>query len=292
MWQEKIEVIGPYHFDLALSRLAIDPLHIVDRKERTVKVPIYGKIPEVATVQAVGTTEKPAFLVSGFDHSTKTYVLEKISFIFQLHTSLNKIQEHFSETALKNIFDIHRGTPIVLDFSLYTTLIKSIIHQQVNLAFAFSLTEQFVKTFGFQIDGIPFYPTAKTVSGLHIEQLRKLKFSQRKAEYIIDLSKSITNGELNLEDLSQQSDEYVMKELVKIRGIGPWTAQNFLLFGLGRPNLFPYADIGIQNAMKQLYGLERKPTMEEMLNYSIEWHPYLSFASLYLWRSIEPKNEG
>jgi DNA-3-methyladenine glycosylase II len=81
----------------------------------------------------------------------------------------------------------------------------------------------------------------------------------------------------------------VIKQLVKIRGIGPWTAQNFLLFGLGRPNLFPKADIGIQNAIKKHFQLEQKPTFEQMDEISKEWAPYLSYASLYLWRSIEKR---
>ena len=288
MWQEMLEVDAPYDFDLALSRLSMDPLNIVNRQERSVMVPIYGPEPEVAMIQAIGTTEKPEFIVSGKKELTKQNVLNKLSSIFQWTTSLAKIQDHFSNTSLKSIFDVHLGTPIVLDYSLYTTLIKSIIHQQVNLKFAISLTEQFVRTFGSEKEGVPFYPTPATIANLHTEELRLMKFSQRKAEYLIDLSKLIASGELILESLENLSDEEVIKELVKIRGIGPWTAQNFLLFGLGRQNLFPIGDIGIQNAIKELYGLDRKPTKEEMLQYSAEWHPYLSYASLYLWRSIEP----
>ncbi|MCM3111041.1 DNA-3-methyladenine glycosylase family protein [Lederbergia lenta] len=288
MWEEMVKVDGPYHFDLALSRLSMDPLHIVDREGRTVKVPIYGTTPEVATVKAIGTTEEPAFLVTGFDALTKESVLEKISFIFQWNVSLKNIHEHFKQTTLKNLFNIHRGTPVILDFSLYSNLVKSIIHQQINMTFAISLTEQFVKTFGFQLEGVPFYPTPRKVAKLEMEQLRQLKFSQRKAEYIIDLSKQLVKGQLNLEKIILLPDEDIIKELVKIRGIGPWTAQNFLLFGLGRPNLFPSADIGIQKAIKILFQLERKPTIEEIHKYSTEWQPYLSYASLYLWRSIEP----
>lgn len=287
MWQEKIEIIGPYDFDLALSRLAIDPLNIVKREDRTVKVPIY-KTREVAVVQAVGTTEKPVFFVSGNDESTKDQVICTVSAAFQWDVSLAEIHGHFANTSLKSIFDIHRGTPVVLEFSLFSTLIRSIIHQQINMKFAITLTEQFVKTFGFEIDGVPFFPTPETVADIHIERLRELKFSQRKAEYIVGFAKLIASGELNLEELSSLPNEEVIKKLVKVRGIGPWTAQCFLLFGLGKPNLFPLADIGIQNAIKKLYGLEQKPTFEEMEQFSADWHPYLSYASLYLWRSIEP----
>jgi DNA-3-methyladenine glycosylase II len=137
------------------------------------------------------------------------------------------------------------------------------------------------------MDGIWFYPRPEDIAALSYEDLRQLQFSGRKAEYIIDTSRLIAEGKLNLEKLREASDEEVMKALLPIRGIGPWTVQNFLLFGLGRPNLFPKADIGIQNAIKQLLHLEQKPSYEQMEELSKNWEPYLSYASLYLWRSIE-----
>lgn len=287
MWQEKIKISGPYNFDRALHRLAVDPLNIIDMENRLIKVPIYGEQPEVATVQAIGTTDNPEFILQGQKDVTKAEVEAAIFRVFQFNISVQEIHEHFSNTILKEIFHTHRGTPIILDFAPYTTLMKSIIHQQVNMKFAISLTETFVKQFGFEIDGVPFYPKPETIASLKPEQLRELKFSQRKAEYMIGLAEKLVTGELDLENLSTLTDEEIMKELIKLRGIGPWTAQSYLLFGLGRPNLFPVADIGIQNALKKLLGLDRKPTREEMLEYSREWEPYLSYASLYLWRSIE-----
>ncbi|MBO0993440.1 DNA-3-methyladenine glycosylase family protein [Bacillus sp. SD088] len=291
MWKEKIEITGPYDFDLALSRLAIDPLNQLNRLERLIQVPIYGEKPEVATVQAIGTTDQPAFLVSGLQEKTKEKVLERIFTIFQWNISLKDIHAHFLNTTLKDVFIVHHGTPITLDFAPYTTLVKAMIHQQIHMKFAIRLTTEFVKTFGFQIDGVPFYPTSETIAQLEPEQLRALKFSQRKAEYVIGLAQKLANKTINLSELAKLSDEEIKQELVKIRGVGPWTAQSFLLSALGRPNLFPIADIGIQNAIKKLFTLEHKPTKEEMLEYSREWEPYLSYATLYLWRSIEPQEE-
>lgn len=157
------------------------------------------------------------------------------------------------------------------------------------MAFAQKLTKDFVTTYGFQKDGVWFYPPPETTALLTVDELKKMKFSGRKAEYVIGLSEKVASGELKLEELRTKTDEEIIEELIKIRGVGRWTAENFLLFGLGRPNLFPKADIGIQNAIKLLYNLERKPTMEEMEQFSKEWHPYLSYASLYLWRSIEKR---
>lgn len=164
---------------------------------------------------------------------------------------------------------------------------KCIIHQQLNLSFAFTLTERFVHAFGEQKDGVWCYPEPKTITGLEYQDLRELQFSMRKAEYAIDISRMIAEGALNLAELTHLSDEDIMKKLITIRGIGPWTVQNVLMFGLGRPNLFPLADIGLQNAVKRRFALEDKPSKDVMLQVSSEWAPYLSYASLYLWRSIE-----
>jgi DNA-3-methyladenine glycosylase II len=279
---------GPYNFDLVLDRLSLDPLHHVDKEKRSVKVPLMiENEPIAAEVTATGTTEHPEFIINGIDGKHKEKAEERLAKIFQWHIPLEDIHTHFQNTELKAIFDEHYGTPVVLDFDPYGCLLKCIIHQQLNLSFAFTLTKRFVETFGFQKDGVWFYPRPETVAALTVEQLRELQFSGRKAEYAIGLSKEITEGRLNLEELAEESDEMVMKKLIKIRGIGPWTVQNFLMFGLGRPNLFPKADIGLQNALKKLYKLEAKPTHEQMDEYMLGWDPYLTYASLYLWRSIE-----
>src|SRR5690606_707665 len=120
-------------------------------------------------------------------------------------------------------------------------------------------------------DGVWFYPLPETIAELSVGDLRELQFSGRKAEYVIGTSKLITEGKLNFDELEEMTDEEVVKKLVSIRGIGPWTAQNYLLFALGRQNLFPMADIGIQNALKRLYKLEQKPTYEQMERYSESW---------------------
>ena len=213
--------------------------------------------------------------------------MDEIRSIFHFDRPLDTIVKHFEGTDLEQIFKDHAGTPLIRSFSLYGTLMKSIIHQQLNLAFAHVLTLRFVETFGFKQDGVWRYPNPETIAVLEVEELRKLQFSGRKAEYVIGLSRAIVDGKLELKKFWEMDDEEVMKEMIMHRGIGPWTAQNFLMFGLGRPNLFPLADIGLQNALKRVWGLDRKPTADEMQARFSSWSPYLSYAALYLWRSIE-----
>ncbi|MGN9864024.1 DNA-3-methyladenine glycosylase family protein [Bacillus swezeyi] len=287
MWKEIVSVSPPYHFDRVLERLSLDPLNAVSLDKLEVRLPLRNKEkkPCIVTVQAVGTADAPEFIVSGSED--RDDLMEEVKRIFRWKENLQPVLDHFSVTSLSKLFEEHAGTPLVLDFHLYHCLMKCIIHQQLNLSFAYTLTERFVHTFGEQKDGVWFYPLPETIAKLDYGDLRELQFSMRKSEYVIDTSRMITGGSLNLDELDLLSDEDILDKLVKIRGIGPWTVQNVLLFGLGRPNLFPMADIGIQNAIKRHFGLKDKPTKEEMLEMSKEWHPYLSYASLYLWRSIE-----
>ncbi|MEH7335889.1 DNA-3-methyladenine glycosylase [Neobacillus drentensis] len=286
MWQDAIQIDGPYNFDSVLQRHTPDPLKLLDLEKRTIRVPIIiAKKAQVVDITATGTTEKPAFVLNG--KTDKEAAIKRVSEIFQWKVPLDKIHNHFQQTDLKEIFNLFIGTPLVLDFDLFGSLIKCIIHQQINMTFAYTLTDRFVKTFGYEIDGVWFFPEPETVAGLQVEQLRELQFSGRKAEYIIGIAKEITENGLHLDVLKNQPDEAIFEQLTKIRGVGRWTVENFLLFALGRPNLFPLADIGIQNGLKKLYQLEKKPTFEEMERYKQDWEPYLSYASLYLWRSIE-----
>lgn len=286
MWEETVAFSGPYDFDLALSRLWLDPLHTVDIEKRLVKVPLsFNNKKVVAEVIGKETLEKPEFIVRAEHEKERT--LERLSEIFQWDVKLIHIHEHFQTTELKDLFIEHYGTPLVREFDPFSSLIKSIIHQQVNLKFAFTLTERFVKAFGEELDGVWFYPSPEKVAQLTVEQLRELQFSGRKAEYVIGIAEMTASGQLDFEKMKTMPDGEVARELIKIRGVGPWTVENFLMFALGRPNLFPMGDIGIQNALKKYFNLEEKPTPAQMEKYKEPWNPYLSYASLYLWRSIE-----
>ena len=264
------------------------PLSNIDRKKRSIKVPVFlEQDPNVIDVTAVGTIEDPVFILTGGQQNAKDALSDRVAEIFQWNVPLKHIHEHFQKTSLNELFKEHIGTPLVLDFDLFGCLMKCVIHQQLNLKFAFTLTERFVKTFGFEKEGVWFYPRPRTVAALTVDQLRELQFSGRKAEYVIGIAKAVVEGELDIESLKQDTNEEIFTKLIKFRGVGNWTIQNLLLFGLGRSNLFPTADIGIQNALKKLYKLEQKPTLEQMEQYKQGWEPYLSYASLYLWRSIE-----
>lgn len=278
---QTIELPFAYRFDDAIARLALDPLNAVDINNQLLKIPLDYSI---ITLQSIGSFHEPKFEITGIESDKQ---LHRISSIFHFDRSLESVNAHFAKTNLHELFSKFEGTPIITDYSLYANLIKSIIHQQLNLSFARTLTTRFVKNFGTQVDDVWFYPTADKIANLDVDTLRSMQFSARKAEYIIGISQAIAQGELQLESLSNETDENILKVLTKYRGIGPWTAESFLLFGLGRENLFPVGDIGLQNSLKQLWKMENKPLKEEINSHFEAWSPYLSYAALYLWRNIE-----
>ncbi|WP_255452222.1 hypothetical protein GGGNBK_06810 [Sporosarcina sp. ANT_H38] len=130
------------------------------------------------------------------------------------------------------------------------------------------------------VSGVWYYPSPERIASLDVQALRNLQFSLRKAEYVIGLSQSIAEGKLDLDRFRKMDDDEVTSKLVAYRGVGPWTAQGFLMSGLGRTNLFPVADIGLQNALNKVWNMDRKQTQDEMLACFPEWSPYLSYAAL------------
>ncbi|WP_156291703.1 DNA-3-methyladenine glycosylase family protein [Oceanobacillus salinisoli] len=288
MWEEKVSLETLYDFDYTLYRISFDPLLSVNIEKRWVKIPfVYGEERHIIHVHAVGTTEQPRFLVRSQNAERKEEILQYIYDLFQWYEDVTKVMEHFRGTNLDKLFNQYPGTPIVREFDLYFSLIKTIIHQQLNMKFAYVLSTRFVEAYGEKLDDVWFYPTAERVANIPVEELRELQFSGRKAEYVIDTSKMIAEGQINLEKLQQKSDEEIFSELINVRGIGRWTIENWLMFGLGRKDHFPKADIGIQNAVKTYLNMDRKPTMDELEDFSQGWEPYRSYSSLTLWRSIE-----
>lgn len=137
-------------------------------------------------------------------------------------------------------------------------------------------------------------PTAEQIFALPDQALRDVGLSWAKVNYIKDLARRVVSGELDLAHVSEMSDEEIISELVAVKGIGRWTAEMFLLFSLARPDVLAVDDYGLRVAMKRLYDLPDLPKPGPMRAIAEPWRPYRSYASLYLWRSLDnsPKVEA
>nr|WP_318540445.1 DNA-3-methyladenine glycosylase [Terribacillus saccharophilus] len=289
MWERQLKGSHTYDYHYLMKRWSMDQLNIVDAKEHRVKLPVVlgDGSQHIVVLQFSGTITAPAVIVSSADSSKREEILSLVEEWLQWDTDLAEVAAHFVGSDLERLFYAHAGTPIVKDTDLYYCLMKTIIHQQLNLKFAYTLSNRFVEALGTKADDVWFYPSPEIVASLTYDDLRKMQFSQRKAEYVIDTSRLIIEGKLNLNQLSAASNEEIADELTKIRGLGSWSAQNWMLFGLGRADLLPAADIGVQNALKFYDDLTENPTPAAIHARGERWAPYRSYATMTLWRSIE-----
>jgi len=156
----------------------------------------------------------------------------------------------------------------------FAALVKSILGQQISTAAARTTIA-------------PEKLSAERLSQFTVEQYRKIGISRQKASYLLDLCEKVNDGSLELKKLGRLSDEQVTAALVQVKGIGPWTAQMFLMFSLGRLDVLPVDDLGIRKAVSKSYGLPELPNPAEITKIAQPWRPYASIASWYLWRSLE-----
>jgi DNA-3-methyladenine glycosylase II len=116
-------------------------------------------------------------------------------------------------------------------------------------------------------------------------ELKGAGVSPQKIRYLKDLSSRVVNNELDLDSIKGKPDDEIIRVLDEVKGIGLWTAQMFLLFTLGRPDVLPVGDLGIQKAVRKVYCLRKLPSAVKIEKIASNWHPYCSVASLYLWHA-------
>ena len=162
----------------------------------------------------------------------------------------------------------------------FAILARSILSQQISVAAA--------RTIRTRLQAL--MPnrrlTANAVLDLTEDELAAVGVSNQKRRYLLDLASKVAEGEVSFRRIAKMPDEDVIECLIQVKGIGRWTAQMFLMFGLGRPDVFAPDDLGIRNAMIKIYGLDShdKAPMEAIAS---NWSPYRSVASWYLWRSLD-----
>jgi DNA-3-methyladenine glycosylase II len=162
----------------------------------------------------------------------------------------------------------------------FSALVRAITGQQLSTKAASTI---FARLIALMPDGL----TPAALSTLSDEQMRAVGMSRQKITYFRDLSEKALNGVLPLDALDSMSDEEVIVALTQIKGIGRWSAEMFLMFRLHRPNVLPVDDLGIVNAIKNVYRLRKRPTAERIRQIGEAWQPYRSVACWYLWRSLD-----
>jgi 3-methyladenine DNA glycosylase/8-oxoguanine DNA glycosylase len=163
----------------------------------------------------------------------------------------------------------------------FDALVRAIVYQQLSGKAAATIHGRLKALFGGRD------PTPSELLAVPEETLRGVGLSRQKLGYIRDLAARVASGELPIDNLHELDDDALTEALVRVKGIGRWTAHMFLMFRLGRPNVLPELDLGIQNGMQRAYGLRARPKPKDVLRIGERWAPHASVASWYLWRILE-----
>ena len=163
----------------------------------------------------------------------------------------------------------------------FEALCMSIASQQLSTKAADTIFRRFCDLFPDR------KPTPERVMTLTDDEIRGVGFSRPKVTFIKDLASHVIDGRLDLKGLKKHPDDEVMRQLVAVKGIGRWTAEIFLMFRLGRPDIFPADDLGLMNAVQRTYGLRKRPDAKRLRKMCETWKPYRSVAAWYLWQSLD-----
>ena len=196
------------------------------------------------------------------------------------HLAINHLKK--SDPVLAEI--IERIGPCRMQFGKPTfhTLAESILYQQLNGKAAATIFDRFTA-----LAGDPLTPQG--ILKLTDAEMRAVGLSRQKTSYLRDLSEKTAAGLLEFQRMPEMPEEEVITHLTQVKGVGVWTAHMFLMFSLGRPDILPVGDYGVQAAIKKHYKKRKWPKPAVMEKIAKPWTPYRSIACWYLWRSLDIK---
>ena len=163
----------------------------------------------------------------------------------------------------------------------FDAVCRSIIYQQLSGKAAATIHDRVLGLYGGRA------PLPHELAATTDDALRAVGLSRQKLSYLKDLATRVSASELPIDTLHELPDDDVIDALVKVKGVGRWTAQMFLMFRLGRPDVLPELDLGIQKAIQRAYRLRKRPLPPRVVKIGAAWAPYRTVASWYLWRSLE-----
>jgi DNA-3-methyladenine glycosylase II len=184
------------------------------------------------------------------------------------------------DPVLNSLIERFRGLSLASRGDAFSTLARSIVGQQISVKAAQSVWDKLSGRLG----GV----TPQAVARTRTSTLRACGLSGQKASYLRDLSKKFLDETLDPARWSVIEDEMLILELTRVKGIGRWTAEMFLMFHLARPDVLPVADLGLQRAMRLHYNRGRALSVARMQRIGAVWAPWRSVATWYLWRSLDP----
>jgi len=285
--------VAPFNFDLTTGIFSHDDNDIATSKDGR-----YSRVIRVndklilVQMKSTGTVDKPKLLVElksdrRITDAEKKQIRKIIRSMFNLDLDLERFYAETSkDKTLARIANQLRGLKTPTTENVFEALISSIVEQQISLNVARHLEHNIVKAFGDALrtsDRILWaFPTPRRLASATIKRLRKLGLSQRKAEYIQNIARLVADGKLDLEKLSTENVDEIVRRLDQIRGIGLWTAELTMLRGMRKFEVMPADDLGLRRVIAHYYCCNRRISSEEARKIGEKWGRWKGLASFYL----------
>ena len=294
----EIKPIAPYNFELtAGTRSYFKGSYILDH----LGIPNYRRLLQLSnklilcTVTSIGTVNDPklSIVLTGnqLDADETHSATEQVRRILGCDQDLSQFYDLVAEDevmsrVVKQLWGLH----IPLASSIFESFILAILGQQIANNVATIIRQEFIEAYGTKLSvlGDTFYcfPTPDVISDLTISQLRKLKLSERKAEYVIGIAKSALDHVNGINTYEHLSDKDVIERCVNLRGIGHWTANWVMVNGLGRFNGFPSGDLALQRIISESYFSGVPQNAHTIDLFSQRWSPWRTYATTYLFAAL------
>jgi len=293
MHQIQLSVPKEFSFELSMQFLQRSPkeiLHRVGENDVTKLI----KVGEELVLFKVSYNKKQLmvdFLNGKPSKFSQEHILQYVTDWFDLESDLKPFYKMASEDKLlKDLVTKFHGYRIIGQPDLFESLVWAVLGQQINVQFAYTMKQRFVEQFGEKIeyDSHPHYlfPVAEKVSLLKMDQLLPLQFSRQKAAYTIGIAEAFASGKVSKEKLKGMPLLEAKEELMKIKGVGNWTANFALMKTFRYPDAFPLEDVAIHNAIKNLKKMKVKPTLDQVKRVFKKYKGWEAYATLYLWKSL------
>jgi DNA-3-methyladenine glycosylase II len=236
----------------------------------------------------VGTVEEPKIEVKTVQTAAEHELKEKLEELFSFSQDLTELYAFMDEDSVlrelkQKFYGMKAGS---IGTTVFESIIKSIIQQQISIKVAFSITNKMVVRFGetAEMDGVVYYdfPTAKKLSETALEEIRQCGVSWRKAEYIKGIADKVADGTFDAEALRSLPNEQVAETLKRFRGVGTWTAEMVLASGLKRNATVPAGDLGVRRTFSKFYSDERTLSESEIRKIAEEWQEFTKDIVYYI----------
>jgi DNA-3-methyladenine glycosylase II len=292
---KKIQLAVPHEFDFNLNleflkRSPREVLHQIEN-DHVLKAIKHGQEKNLLQIKSGKNKLTIEFLNGEPTATSKEFIKQYVTEWFDLKTDLRPFYELASrDKILAPLIKKYFGYRIIGQPDLFESIIWAVLGQQINLQFAYTLKQRFVENFGerlmFNNKSYYLFPDPKLVSQLSDEVLLGLQFSRQKSQYTRRIGEAFASGELSKEKLTGLPLQEAKEALMKIKGIGNWTANYALMKTFRYTDAFPLEDAGIHNAIKNLKKMDRKPTLDEVRKLFKKYKGWEAYATLYLWKSL------